>query len=123
MAMQSGIALQEKVSRMLSRKQKKPVLKPNKPLVLEDEVANRKIKKGEATCVTEMSMMMACWKQNNFVDALCSNEMQSFYKCVEKAQIAMKAKSDQASIRQGGRLPPKQVNTLLKRHPNKQTEI
>ncbi|XP_029525355.1 small ribosomal subunit protein mS37-like isoform X2 [Oncorhynchus nerka] len=86
MAMQGGTALQEKVSRMLSRKHKKPVLKPNKPLVLKDEVANRKIKKGEATCVTEMSMMMACWKQNNFVDTFCSNEMQSFYKCVEKAQ-------------------------------------
>uniref|UniRef100_A0A8C7Q569 Coiled-coil-helix-coiled-coil-helix domain containing 1 n=1 Tax=Oncorhynchus mykiss TaxID=8022 RepID=A0A8C7Q569_ONCMY len=87
MAMQGGTALQEKVSRMLSRKHKKPVLKPNKPLVLKDEVANRKIKKGEATCVTEMSMMMACWKQNNFVDTLCSNEMQSFYTCVEKAQV------------------------------------
>ncbi|NP_001290594.1 coiled-coil-helix-coiled-coil-helix domain-containing protein 1 [Esox lucius] len=123
MAMQSGTALQEKVSRMLSKNQKKPLLKPNKPLVLKDEVANRKMNKGEATCVTEMSMMMACWKQNNFVDALCSNEMQSFYKCVEKAQIAKKGKSEQHTIGQGGRLAPKQVNTLLKRHPTLQTEI
>uniref|UniRef100_A0A674CJR4 Uncharacterized protein n=1 Tax=Salmo trutta TaxID=8032 RepID=A0A674CJR4_SALTR len=81
MAMQGGTALQEEVIRMLSRKQKKPVLKPNnKPLSLKDEVANRKIKKG-AMWIIEMSMMMACWKQNNFADTLCSNEMQSFYKC------------------------------------------
>uniref|UniRef100_A0A4W5L0V3 Coiled-coil-helix-coiled-coil-helix domain containing 1 n=1 Tax=Hucho hucho TaxID=62062 RepID=A0A4W5L0V3_9TELE len=123
MAMQGGTALQEKVSRMLSRKQKKPVLKPNKPLVLKDEVANRKIKKGEATCVTEMSMMMACWKQNNFVDTLCSNEMQSFYKCVEKAQIAVKDKSEQQTIGQSGRLQPKQATTLLKRYPNLHIEV
>ncbi|KAM9395095.1 small ribosomal subunit protein mS37 [Salvelinus alpinus] len=123
MAMQGGTALQEKVSRMLSRKHKKPVLKPNKPLVLKDEVANRKIKKGEATCVTEMSMMMACWKQNNFVDTLCSNEMQSFYKCVEKAQIAVKNKSEQHTIGQSGRLQPKQATILLKRYPNLHIEI
>ncbi|KAJ8014143.1 hypothetical protein DPEC_G00037190 [Dallia pectoralis] len=123
MAMQGGTALHEKVSRMLSRNHKKPLLKPNKPLVLKDEVANRKIKKGEATCVTEMSMMMACWKQNNFVDALCSNEMQSFYTCVEKAQIAMKDKSGQQAIGQGTRLLPKTVNTLLKKHPTLNREI
>lgn len=65
MAMQGGTALQEKVSRMLSRKHKKPVLKPNKPLVLKDEVANRKIKKGgkaflfkasKVTCVMTCSI-------------------------------------------------------------------
>ncbi|XP_055774243.1 coiled-coil-helix-coiled-coil-helix domain-containing protein 1-like [Salvelinus fontinalis] len=110
MAMQGGTALQEEVIRMLSRKQKKLALKPNKPLSLKDEVANRKIKKGEAMCITEMSMMMACWKQNNFADAL----FQSFYKCVEKSQIAVKAISEQHIIGQGGCLQPKQATTLLK---------
>uniref|UniRef100_A0A4W5ND77 Uncharacterized protein n=1 Tax=Hucho hucho TaxID=62062 RepID=A0A4W5ND77_9TELE len=61
-----------------------------------------------AMCITEMSMMMACWKQNNF----------SFNKCVEKAQIAVKAISEQHIIGQGGCLQPKQATTLLKRHPN-----
>lgn len=41
----------------------------------------------EASCITEMSVLMACWKQNNFVDTLCSNEISSFYMCVEKAQV------------------------------------
>lgn len=31
--------------------------------------------------------MMACWKQNNFVDPLCSKEIRNFYMCVEKAQV------------------------------------
>ncbi|KAM4615147.1 small ribosomal subunit protein mS37 [Polymixia lowei] len=122
MAMQGGSVFQEKVSRMLSRQQRKPLLRPNRPLVLKDAVADRKMKKGEATCITEMSVMMACWKQNNFVDALCSNEMQAFYTCVEKAETAMKNKSEQTDI-QGGRLHPKQATALLKRYPNLRREV
>ncbi|XP_041803701.1 coiled-coil-helix-coiled-coil-helix domain-containing protein 1 [Chelmon rostratus] len=122
MAAQGGDLFQEKISRLLSRQNGKPVLKPNRTLALRDAVANRKLKKGEATCVTEMSVLMACWKQNNFVDSLCSNEMKAFYTCVEKAQAAMRNKSDQTSI-QGGRLHPKQATTLLKRYPNLRNEI
>ncbi|KAG7999857.1 Neurotrypsin, partial [Nibea albiflora] len=46
MAAQGGILFQEKVSRLLSRRDGKPVLKPNKSLTLQDAVANRKMKKG-----------------------------------------------------------------------------
>ncbi|XP_034407932.1 coiled-coil-helix-coiled-coil-helix domain-containing protein 1 [Cyclopterus lumpus] len=122
MAAQGGILFQEKVSRLLSGHNGKPVLKPNRTLALKDEVANRKLKKGEATCITEMSVLMACWKQNNFVDGLCSSEMSSFYSCVEKAQAAMKGRSEQSGL-QGGRLHPKQATTLLKRYPNLRKEI
>lgn len=117
MAAYGGNAFQEKVSRLLSREHGKPVLKPNRTLALRDAVANRKLKKGgktrtgididvnvhahktflnvlashtfstEATCITEMSVMMACWKRNNFVDGLCSNETSSFYKCVQDSQV------------------------------------
>ncbi|XP_030626937.1 small ribosomal subunit protein mS37 [Chanos chanos] len=123
MAMQSGIALQQKVSRLLSKQHGKPVLKPNKPLALKNEVANRKLKKGEATCVTEMSLLMACWKQNDFKDALCSNEVTTFYKCVERAQAEMRAKGNQQGAGQGGRLLPKQATSLLKRYPNLSQEV
>nr|XP_023677327.1 coiled-coil-helix-coiled-coil-helix domain-containing protein 1 isoform X1 [Paramormyrops kingsleyae] len=81
-----GIALQQKLSLMLSKTVGKPVLKPNKPLALKDEVANRKMKKGEATCIMEMSLLMACWKENEFNNALCSSEVQTFFKCAEKAE-------------------------------------
>ncbi|KAF3708505.1 Coiled-coil-helix-coiled-coil-helix domain-containing protein 1 [Channa argus] len=122
MAAQGGIVFLEKVRRLISKQDGKPVLKPNRPLALRDTVANRKLKKGEATCVTEMSLLMACWKQNNFVDGLCSNEMKTFYTCVEKAQAAIKNKSEQSNL-QGGRLHPKHATTLLKRYPNLRTEI
>ncbi|XP_038127121.1 coiled-coil-helix-coiled-coil-helix domain-containing protein 1 [Cyprinodon tularosa] len=122
MAAQGGVAFQEKVSRLLSRKDGKPTLKPNRPLVLKDSVANRKPRKGEASCITEMSLLMACWKQNNFVDGLCSSEVQTFYSCVQKAQAAMKNKS-QHSDAAGGRLSPKQATTLLRRFPNLRSEI
>lgn len=46
MAAQGGVVFQEKVSRLLSRQDGKPVLKPNRPLALRDAVANRKLKKG-----------------------------------------------------------------------------
>uniref|UniRef100_A0A1A7YDH6 Coiled-coil-helix-coiled-coil-helix domain containing 1 n=1 Tax=Iconisemion striatum TaxID=60296 RepID=A0A1A7YDH6_9TELE len=122
MTSQGSVQFQEKVSRLLSRQNGKPVLKPNRPLVLKDSVANRKPKKGEATCITDMSILMACWKQNNFLDSLCSTEIDSFYTCVQKAQAAMKSKGDQSSMT-GGRLPPKQATALLKRFPNLKTEI
>ncbi|XP_033835885.1 coiled-coil-helix-coiled-coil-helix domain-containing protein 1 [Periophthalmus magnuspinnatus] len=115
-------SIQDKVSRLLSRQNGKPVLRPNRPLSLRDAVANRKPQKGEATCITEMSLMMACWKQNNFVEGLCSSEMQTFYSCVQKAQAAMRNKT-YTTGQDTGRLLPKQATTLLKRFPNLRTEI
>ncbi|XP_007575591.1 PREDICTED: coiled-coil-helix-coiled-coil-helix domain-containing protein 1 [Poecilia mexicana] len=122
MAAQGGVLFQEKVSRLLSRENGKPVLKPNRPLILKDSVGNRKPRKGEASCVTEMSLLMACWKQNNFVDSLCSNEINTFYTCVHKAEAARKNMSEQSNVT-GGRLTPKQATTLLKRFPNLRSEI
>lgn len=122
MAAQGSVGFLEKVSQQMSRQNGKPILKPNKPLALRDVVANRKPKKGEATCVTEMSFLMACWKNNNYVDALCSDELSAFRSCVDEARAALKNKSSQTSS-QGGRLLPKQANTLLKRYPNIRSEI
>ncbi|XP_041867151.1 coiled-coil-helix-coiled-coil-helix domain-containing protein 1 [Melanotaenia boesemani] len=121
MAAQGGVVFQEKVSRLLSKSNGKPVLKPNKTLALRDAVANRKLNKGEASCITEISILMACWKKNNFVDGLCSTEIDSFYVCVEKARAALKNTSEQSSA--GRRMPPKQAITLLKRFPNLRTEV
>ncbi|KAK3554173.1 hypothetical protein QTP70_019106 [Hemibagrus guttatus] len=118
MAMQSGYVIQDKVARLVSKQIGKPVLKPNKPLALKDEVANRKPKKGEASCVTEMALVMACWKQNDFNTKLCSNELTVFYKCIEKAQAEARDRAKQQSLSQGGRLLPKQATKLLKRYPN-----
>ncbi|XP_077351361.1 small ribosomal subunit protein mS37 [Festucalex cinctus] len=121
MAVQGGILFQEKVNRLLCKQHGKPILKAKKPLVLKDTVTSRKPKKGEATCITELSVMMACWKQNNFVDSLCSKEMGDFYSCVEKAQASMKNTVGESLP--GGRLTPKQTTTLLKRYLTLRLEI
>ncbi|XP_043112257.1 coiled-coil-helix-coiled-coil-helix domain-containing protein 1 [Puntigrus tetrazona] len=114
----SGSAIQEKVARLLNRQNGRPALKPNKPLALKNEVASRRPRKGEATCVTEMSFLMACWKLNDFNNSVCSKEVSAFYTCVEKAQIKAKEKKGTQ-----GRLLPKEANTLLKRFPNLGSEI
>ncbi|KAM4704476.1 small ribosomal subunit protein mS37 [Rhinophrynus dorsalis] len=119
--MASQSSFHSKVAKLLSRRNGKPVLKPNKALALANTVANRKPKLGEASCITEMSVMMACWKQNTFSDTACAKEIQVFFDCIAKAQADKKAGLNQEV--QAGRLPPKQVNQLLRRYPNIDHEI
>ncbi|KAJ6614780.1 hypothetical protein lerEdw1_015146 [Lerista edwardsae] len=68
---------------------RRPPVKPPRPLVLGNQVSNRRLKLGEATCVTEMSLMMACWKRNEFNDAVCAKEIQTFLDCAAKAEVIM----------------------------------
>ncbi|XP_004615513.1 coiled-coil-helix-coiled-coil-helix domain-containing protein 1 [Sorex araneus] len=96
----------------------KPVLKPNKPLVLADRVGERRRERGEATCITEMSVMMACWKRHEFRDDACRKEIQNFFDCASRAEAARKMRSIQDTV-ESGSLPPKKMNKLLQRFPNK----
>jgi len=124
MASRSAIAaFHEKVNRKLNIVDgQPPQLRPTRQLILRDRVGFKQLNKGDAPCVTEMSLMSACWKQNNFVDALCKKEIEMFFKCVTKAN-AMRANSDDEAVGQGGRLHPRVATNLLKRFPNKITEV
>ncbi|XP_012863557.1 coiled-coil-helix-coiled-coil-helix domain-containing protein 1-like [Echinops telfairi] len=97
----------------------KPVLKPNKPLVLANFIREQRREKGEATCITEMSMMMACWKLNEFHDEPCRKEIQDFFDCASRAEAAGKMKSIQDTRGESGNLSPKKLNRLLQKFPNK----
>uniref|UniRef100_A0A6I8NXD1 CHCH domain-containing protein n=2 Tax=Ornithorhynchus anatinus TaxID=9258 RepID=A0A6I8NXD1_ORNAN len=97
---------------------RRPVLKPNKPLVLGNRVGEQRRELGEATCITEMSLMMACWRQNEFSDSVCAKEIQGFHDCAAKAEVERKLKAKQDSQGSSGGLSPKQVNKLLQRFPN-----
>uniref|UniRef100_A0A670ZY07 CHCH domain-containing protein n=1 Tax=Pseudonaja textilis TaxID=8673 RepID=A0A670ZY07_PSETE len=44
----------------------------------------------EASCVTEMALMMACWKANEFSDGACAKEITTFFECVAKAEAKKK---------------------------------
>ncbi|KAM3913823.1 small ribosomal subunit protein mS37 [Leptodactylus fuscus] len=116
-----GNLLNEKVAKLMSRRNGKPVLQPRRPLALADTVANRRYKVGEATCISEMSVLMACWKENAFSDSACSNAVKVFYDCVAREQKARKLglKEDKPD----GWMPPQQVNKLLRKYPNIKHEV
>ncbi|XP_006004974.1 coiled-coil-helix-coiled-coil-helix domain-containing protein 1 isoform X2 [Latimeria chalumnae] len=113
----SRSSVQARVSRLLSREFGKPILKPNKPLVLANKVASKRLRLGE------MSLMMACWKQNEFNDSVCAKEIQDFFHCTAKAEAERKARASQEAFGQSGSLGSKQINKLLKRFPTIQHEI
>ncbi|XP_069466784.1 small ribosomal subunit protein mS37 [Ambystoma mexicanum] len=117
----SGSTLQARVIYLMSGRRGKPALTSKRELALADRVANRKGRLGEATCLTEMSMMMACWKQNAFSDSVCGKEIQAFFTCSAEAEAQRRAGKNSES--ETGRLPPNQVNQLLRRFPNIKHEI
>lgn len=44
--------------------------------------------------------MMACWKQNDFSDTACAEEIRMFYDCVAKAEVS---KASFAFLKAGSR--------------------
>ncbi|XP_056385314.1 coiled-coil-helix-coiled-coil-helix domain-containing protein 1 [Hyla sarda] len=116
-----GNLLNERVAKLVSRRYGKPVLKPRQPLALADTVANRRYKVGEATCISEMSILMACWKENAFSDTACAEPVKVFYECIAREQKARKlgAKEEKPA----GWMPPQQVNKLLRKFPNINHEV
>ncbi|NXM00409.1 CHCH1 protein, partial [Tyrannus savana] len=104
------------VSGQWRQKKRPPVIRPVRPLALADKVANRREQAGEATCITEMSVMMACWKQNDFNDAACAEEIRVFYDCVAKAEKQRRSQSED-TLSSRGNLPSSKVNKLLRRFP------
>ncbi|KAM5141127.1 small ribosomal subunit protein mS37 [Mantella aurantiaca] len=113
-----GIALQVKAAKLLSRRFGKPVLNPKLPLALSDSVSRRREKLSEASCLTEMSVLMACWKENSFNDKVCTNELKIFNECIVTAQANRKAR-----LLQEASLATKNVNNLLKKNPSIKHEI
>lgn len=41
-----------------------------------------------ATCITEMAVLMSCWKQHDFTDADCSDEINLFNKCLADSEVS-----------------------------------
>ncbi|KAF1398481.1 Coiled-coil-helix-coiled-coil-helix domain-containing protein 1, partial [Spheniscus humboldti] len=105
------------VSGQWRQKKRPPVLRPTRPLVLANKVANRREQAGEAMCITEMSVMMACWKQNNFNDTACAEEIRMFYDCVAKAEKERKNQNEEDALSPRENLTSSKVNKLLRRFP------
>lgn len=91
------------------------------PPVLRDYVSNKSDKSTSAQCVEEMSVMMACWKRNDFNQQRCSQELANFNKCAVAAKAAEKVAKEAAregkAVDNSGKYPSSQVNKLLQRYP------
>ncbi|XP_033120917.1 coiled-coil-helix-coiled-coil-helix domain-containing protein 1-like [Anneissia japonica] len=114
--------MSKRVNEILLRNVYKPLgthIPLQRPFALRNNVALRKNKRGAAPCVTEMSVLMSCWKQNSYNDSSCLEEITAFQKCFVEAE--KEKKEFQAAAKEGkieeGRATCQQVNTLMKKFP------
>ncbi|XP_056631915.1 coiled-coil-helix-coiled-coil-helix domain-containing protein 1 [Diorhabda sublineata] len=92
------------------------------PLKLKGAVSGKGGKSSDVCCIYEMSIMFACFKENEFNQAVCSKEIESFKKCYKNHLDAKKLKEEKEAK---GVLTPgekkmshKQLNALLRKFPN-----
>ncbi|KDR21265.1 coiled-coil-helix-coiled-coil-helix domain-containing protein 1 [Zootermopsis nevadensis] len=102
--------------------QKEPVpFKEILPLRLKETVSGKGDKTSDVACLHEMSIMFACFKNNEFNQELCSKEISSFQNCYKDFQNKknIKKRQEQKGILIPGEknLTHKQLNTLLRRFP------
>lgn len=92
------------------------------PLKLKEGVSGKGDKLKEVSCLHEMSVLFACFKRNEFNQALCSKEIESFQKCHTEAtarKIDRKEKEAKGILTPGDRkMSSRQINQLLKAFPN-----
>uniref|UniRef100_A0A8C4QIA0 CHCH domain-containing protein n=1 Tax=Eptatretus burgeri TaxID=7764 RepID=A0A8C4QIA0_EPTBU len=84
----SGSHINAKVAYLCNGVYKKAWLKPHREMALLDRVANQRRPGEESPCVTEITVLMACWKTNNFEDLKCSDEIAAFRKCIATAKVS-----------------------------------
>ncbi|XP_069680864.1 small ribosomal subunit protein mS37 [Periplaneta americana] len=91
------------------------------PLRLKKSVSGKGDKTSDVACLYEMSLMFACFKNNDFNQALCSKEISNFQGCYKDYMDKKRIKKDreQKGILVPGekKLSHKQLNVLLSKHP------
>ncbi|XP_063590846.1 small ribosomal subunit protein mS37-like [Penaeus indicus] len=91
------------------------------PISLRDHVSGKGNKQQNVACLQEMSVLFACLKANDFNQAMCPKEIQSFKGCHKNFLDTQKLKKVQE--REGVLVPgekdlsPKQLNQLLRKYP------
>lgn len=92
------------------------------PLKLKDRVSGKGDNLTEVHCLYEMSLLFACFKLNNFDQALCSKEITSFQKCYKEStarKLERKEKEAKGILTPGDKkMSSRQINQLLKSFPN-----
>lgn len=101
--------------------EKRVELKIMRPLRLRDYVSGRGSGNDNVACIQEMSVMMACFKANEFEQAVCAPEIAKFQNCVTASRQAQMEREEilKKGITVGAKkLNHLQVNKLLKKHPD-----
>lgn len=91
------------------------------PLKLKNSVSGKSDSQKEVACLQEMSVLFACLKTNDFVEATCAKEMGTFKKCYKvhiDKELAMKKSKLKNVANPGKDLTYKQLNKFMKLYPN-----
>ncbi|XP_071442847.1 small ribosomal subunit protein mS37 [Hetaerina americana] len=91
------------------------------PLKLKPTVSGKGDRTSDVACLQEMAILFACFKKNEFNQALCANEVQTFNKCYKSFVDAKQKKKEmerKGDLNPGAKkLTHKQINQLMKRFP------
>ncbi|XP_054774146.1 small ribosomal subunit protein mS37-like [Lytechinus pictus] len=111
--------MSKRLKEIILRNHYKPTeyINMSKPLALRDRVSLKKAKPEAATCITEMAVLMSCWKQHEFSDADCSEEISLFNKCLADAELLKREATQAGKTGSAKRLSSKQINELLWKYP------
>lgn len=92
------------------------------PLRLNPGVSGKGNRTTNVCCIYEMSVMFACFKNNEFDQSLCSKEINEFQKCythhVETSRLKQEKEAKGLLTPGEKQLSAKQLNLLLSRYPN-----
>lgn len=92
------------------------------PLKLKNRVSGKGDNLSEVSCLYEMSLLFACFKENDFSQVLCSKEIASFQKCYTEStarKLERKEKEAKGILTPGDKkMSSRQINQLLKSFPS-----
>ncbi|CAG9857390.1 unnamed protein product [Phyllotreta striolata] len=92
------------------------------PLQLRNNVSGKGGKTSDVCCIHEMSIMFACFKENEFNQQLCSKEIERFQKCYKDFthdKLRKEEKEAKGILIPGEKkMSHKQINSLLRKYPN-----
>ncbi|XP_072165364.1 small ribosomal subunit protein mS37-like [Diadema setosum] len=111
--------MSKRLKEIIMRNHYKPTeyINMSKPLALRDKVSLKRTRAEAATCITEMAVLMSCWKQHDFNDSDCSEEINLFNKCIAEAEATRRQLTQAGKTGSNQRLTSKQLNELLWKYP------
>ncbi|XP_066960593.1 small ribosomal subunit protein mS37 [Macrobrachium rosenbergii] len=91
------------------------------PISLRDHVSGKSDKQKNVACIQELSVMLACLKDNDFSDSRCFKEINALKSCNEKYMNSERLKKLQDRTSEltpyEKNLSHKHLNHLLKKYP------